>query len=282
MIAWLEALALAAVAALVAFCVGVAPDRAIEEALLRSGDLVRTPEQVVAAAWRGYALWAAGIAAMAVGRAIGARRVGALPAGGVLIPAVALATGLGLVVQVGYGDPLHAEGWPGERFADGILLGGVVSGLLLALRIDLGEWLDRAELPLVGGIVATFAALALFGTGPEGSSARITLGPVQPLELVKIAFVLFLAAYLGRRAPAIRWHRHAAWGGLLRIPRPRLLMPALGVLLVLFAGLFLVRDLGPTPRADASGSPGPAARGTRRGTARTRSSPAPTAGSGRG
>lgn len=237
-----EALALAVVAGLVAFGVTETADHTLDAV----GTLVRTPEQVLATAWRAYALWAVGIGAMAVGRAIGGRRPGGIRAAGALIPAVAAATGLGVIVQLGYGDPLHAADWPGERFADGVALGGLAAGLLLAVRFDIGEWLDRGERLWVGGIVATFLALALFGTGPAGSSARITLGPIQPLELVKVAFVLFLAAYLGRRAPAIRWHRHATWGGRLQIPRPRLLLPALGVLLVLFAGLFLVRDLGPT------------------------------------
>lgn len=246
MIALLEGLLLAVVASLVAWGVDLAPDRAVADALLRTGELVRTPEQVVAAAWRGYAIWALGIGAMAVGRTIGARRSGAISAGAALVPAVAAATGLGLVVQLGYGDPLHAAGWPGERFADGIGLGGVAAGLLLAARLDLGEWLDRSQRVLVGGIVVTLLALGLLGTGPAGSSARIALGPVQPIELVKLAFVLFLAACFGRGATTIRWHRHAAWGGLLEIPRLRLLLPAIAMLLILFAGLFLVRDLGPT------------------------------------
>ncbi|MEQ1506109.1 MAG: FtsW/RodA/SpoVE family cell cycle protein, partial [Myxococcota bacterium] len=233
---WIEGLALVAVVAAVALGVE-----------LRGGIAVRTPDQVVRDAWLGYALWALGIGAMVAGRAVGAWRVGGRSVGAApLIPAVAAATGLGLVVQLGYGDPIHALGWPGARYADGVALGGVVAGILLGSPIDLGEWIDRGQAAFVAGIVGTFAALASIGSGPEGSDARINLGPIQPLELVKVAFVLFLAGYLGRRATSVRWHRHAVWDDRLRIPRPRLLLPALAMLVVLFGGLFLVRDLGPT------------------------------------
>ncbi|MEQ1568295.1 MAG: FtsW/RodA/SpoVE family cell cycle protein [Myxococcota bacterium] len=246
MIAWLERLALAAIGAAVAWGVSIAPRHALAEAADRAGELARTPDQVLAASWQGFALWAAGVGLLALGRFVSVRRGAAIAAGAWLVPALALATGLGLVLQLGYGDPLHADGWPGERYADGVLLGGLVGGALLAARLDLGEWIERAQVALVVAIVGAFVALALFGSGPAGSDARIHLGPIQPLEGVKVAFVLFLAGTLGRRSSTIRWHRHHAWGGLLRMPRPRLLLPALAVLGVLFAGLFLVRDLGPT------------------------------------
>jgi cell division protein FtsW (lipid II flippase) len=246
LVPWVERAVLVILATLVGWGVSIAPHHALIEAATRDGALLRTPEQVVATGWRGYALWLVGIAALAVGKAFGSRRTGSIAAGSWLLPALACATGLGLVMQLGYGDPLHAAGWPGERYADAVLLGGVLGALLLAVRFDLGEVLQKAQVPLVVAIVGTFAALALFGRGPEGSDARILLGPVQPLEVVKVAFVLFLASYLGRRASQLRWHRHHAWGGRLRVPRPKLLLPALAVLVVLFLGLFLVRDLGPT------------------------------------
>lgn len=230
----------------VAYGVDRAVAAALAEAATRSGEIVRSPDDVVAAAWRSFASWGLGILALAVAQWFSSRRSGNIAGSSWLLPAMTIATGLGLVLQVGYGDPVHASGWPGERMGDGIALGGIFGALLLLLPLDLGEWIDRAQVALVGLIVGTFVLLAVAGSGPEGSDAKIHLGPVQPLEAVKLAFVLFLAGYLGRRASTVRWHRHAVFGGVLKILRPRLLFPALAMLLVLFLGLFWVRDLGPT------------------------------------
>jgi cell division protein FtsW (lipid II flippase) len=219
---------------------------ALAEAATRSGDVVRTPDEVVSAAWRSFGGWALGIGALAAAQWVSSRRTGTIGVASWLVPALAVVTGLGLVLQVGYGDPVHATGWPGERMGDGVALGGILGALLLLVPLDVGDWIERGQAVLVAGIVGTFLALAVVGTGPEGSDARIHLGPIQPLELVKLAFVTFLAGYLGRRASTVRWHRHAVMGGYLRILRPRLLIPALAMLVVLFAGLFWVRDLGPT------------------------------------
>ena len=74
-------------------------------------------------------------------------------------------------------------------------------------------------------VLLSFVALALFGTGPRGSGTRINLGPVQPIEAVKVAAVLFLASYLGERSGKLRFQRVRVLG--LLFPRPVLLVPAL-------------------------------------------------------
>src|SRR5690606_11198312 len=101
----------------------------------------------------------------------------------------------------------------------------------------------RARTPIAIAIGVIFAALAALGSGPAGSGTKINLGPLQPIELVKPLAILFLAVYLGGRAPKLRWHPRTLLG--LRWPRVELLVPALGILLAIVAGLYVIGDLGP-------------------------------------
>src|SRR5258707_2061338 len=58
-------------------------------------------------------------------------------------------------------------------------------------------------LPRVGGIGLS-VALIFFGSGPSGSDARVNLGPFQPVEVIKILLVFFLAGYFSKRWPLLR------------------------------------------------------------------------------
>jgi cell division protein FtsW (lipid II flippase) len=128
-------------------------------------------------------------------------------------------------------------------FAQGFLVGCLAAAAILVAPIDLAELAARARLPIAIAIGAIFAALAVAGSGPAGSGTRINLGPVQPIELVKPLAVAFLAAFLGARASKLRWQRRRFLG--LRWPRLDLLVPASLVLVMIFAGLYVIGDLGP-------------------------------------
>lgn len=195
-------------------------------------------------AQRGWMRFVGGLALIAFARVVSLRRAGRHIDVPWLLPAAAGAVGLGLCLQMGFGDPARAFR-VGPAFADGFLLASVCGALMLASPVDP----LRAVAPLRGllppAIVGTFVALRLFGHGTaEAPGSRIHLGPVQPLEAVKLAFVLFLAFYFGRRAAKLR-HQRARVLGVI-VPRPRLLIPSLVVLGLLFAGFLVVDDLGPT------------------------------------
>lgn len=128
-------------------------------------------------------------------------------------------------------------------FAEGFAIGAVVAALLLVVPAEPSTIVRRLRVPIALTIVGTFVALAIAGSGPPGSGTRINLGPVQPIEAVKLLCVSFLATYLGARASKLRWQRER-WLGL-RWPRPALLVPSLAVLVGIFAGLYVVGDLGP-------------------------------------
>lgn len=236
-----ELLLVCAIAAATAWGVGQAIDGALADAATRSGAWVRTVEQAVSEAHRGLFAYLGGVAAIAFARAMSARRdrptrIGAWG----LVPALVAAVSVGLVVQMGYGDPLRGPGWPGPTFGHGCGLGLGLAAIVTLLPWDPGRVAERTQGFLVAGIGLVFALLWAFGSGPEGSGTRINLGPMQPLELVKVGMVAFMAAYLGRRSPQLRWQR-----SVLGLPRVALLVPAVAAAVLLFGGLVVVRDLGP-------------------------------------
>src|SRR4029078_3466847 len=70
----------------------------------------------------------------------------------------------------------------------------------------------------------------------------INLGPIQPLEILKLVFVLYLALYFGRRAAQLRFQRDRSLG--VAFPRKRSLIPAVLILVLLFGAFVMVKDLG--------------------------------------
>ena len=199
---------------------------------------------LVHAAGETAALWfVGGVVLLAVVRAATSLRRGDHIRTPLLLPAAVAAAGLGLVVQLGYGNPFRAD-WPGPGFGQGVFYGCAVAAVLLAIPGDIGAWISRGRWIIGGGALALLVALALFGDAPGASGQRINLFGTQPIELVKVGAVLFAADALGRRAGKIRYQRVRA--GFLRLPRATLLLPALLALVGTWAGLFLVKDLGPT------------------------------------
>ncbi|MES2638193.1 MAG: FtsW/RodA/SpoVE family cell cycle protein [Myxococcota bacterium] len=218
---------------------------AIEGTLATAAARAQTGDAVlVRAAGDQAALWfAGGLVLLAVARGATGLRRGQHIRTPLLLPAVGAAAALGLVVQLGYGNPFRAD-WPGPGFAQGVFYGCLAAAAILAVPGDIGAWISRGRWVIGGGAVALLIALAIFGEAPGRSGQRINLFGTQPIELVKVGAVLFAADALGRRAGKIRFQRVRA--GFLRLPRATLLVPALVALLATWAGLFLVKDLGPT------------------------------------
>lgn len=189
------------------------------------------------------AWWLGGVLIIALARALATRRPGRHIAAFWMLPSALAATGLGLAVQLGYGNPFRAD-WPGPGFGMGVCLASVVAAVVVLFPWDPAALFRRGHIAIGASVVLLFAALALFGQAPGGSDQRINLGPVQPIEAVKILAVAFLAEELGRRYGKLRWQRGKL--GFLRFPRPRVLLPALATLVFTLAGLFLVKDFGPT------------------------------------
>ncbi len=86
-------------------------------------------------------------------------------------------------------------------------------------------------MPLLGAI-ALCALLIVFGGGPGRSGAKVNLGPVQPIEAIRLLLAFFLAGYFARRwellsgvrSSAIRGVRLPGW---LNLPRGEYVLPVL-------------------------------------------------------
>jgi cell division protein FtsW (lipid II flippase) len=240
----IELLVMAAFGALGWLGGSAAVQHALAKGAEAGGTEIRTAAEIQAQALRSSLYFAAGILALLVGRFVSARRGRVSIPSPFIMPATCAALAFGFALQMGYGDPLHRTLWPGLEFARGVALAGAVGALVLLFPRDPVEMTAPLHAVLPALIVLVFVALALFGSGTElAEDTKINLGGFQPLELVKLAFVLFLGHSLGRRAVKLRHQRDKILG--LTFPRKRLLVPAVLVFVVLFASFVLVNDLGP-------------------------------------
>ncbi len=169
-----------------------------------------------------------------------------------LLPAVFFLSGTGFLMMIRMRDPLR----------DALLLRdfaiGVGIGCVLALLASLPDY-ERSRLrrlayvPLLLSFVLSLF-LILFGSGPGLSDAKVNLrlGPVlfQPVELIKLLLLFFLAGFFADRWEFLRQLRQAP-GTLpgilrgLRVPMLRYAMPVVIAVCVAIAFFFLEKDLGP-------------------------------------
>ena len=205
--------------------------------------IVRGPDEFRSAFWRWAALFLAAFALVHLVWWLRGFRGDQL-----VLPAVLVLTGLGFMLMVSVRDPLR-DMLLFRTFAQGVVLGCV-----LMLAASLVDW-ERSPLrrmtflPLLAAVLLS-VLLITFGSGPGGSDAKVNLFGFQPVEVIKILVVLFLAGYFVERweflrelterrpglAPVARW---------LRIPKLEYVLPpilAIGVVLFFF---FLQKDLGP-------------------------------------
>jgi cell division protein FtsW (lipid II flippase) len=241
----IELLGLAGAALLAWFGGHAAIEGVLVKAQIYGGEEVRTVSEVHAAALTATLKFFGGIAALAVGRFVSLRRGHGNIDAPLLLPAAAAAAALGFGLQLGYGDPIHRTFWPGPDFAQGFLIASALATIILVLPRDPSEVFGVLQPLLPPLMAAAFVALSIWGEGTEfAPDTKINLFGVQPLELVKLLFVIFLAQYFGRRAAKLRHQRDRLLG--LEFPRYRLLVPALAVIVALFGAQIFVKDLGAT------------------------------------
>jgi cell division protein FtsW (lipid II flippase)/cell division protein FtsI/penicillin-binding protein 2 len=167
---------------------------------------------------------------------------------GLLLPAVHLLTAIGFAVLLSRPDPLR-DNLLFVRYSETIAVGlGLMTALSLLDLAALG-FMSLVYLPLLLALSLS-VVLIVFGSGPGNSSAKVNLGPVQPIEGIRLLLALFLAGYFGRRwellrevrAESIRDVRLPRW---MNLPRAEYVLPVLvgvGAALVFF---FFQKDLGP-------------------------------------
>jgi cell division protein FtsW (lipid II flippase) len=165
-----------------------------------------------------------------------------------LLAAVHLLTAIGFAVLVSRADPLR-DTLLFVRFTLGTLIG--LALLAVASTIDFrkkvfGE-LSYVPLAIAGALCVL---LIVFGNGPGGSGAKVNLGPVQPVEAIRLLLALFLAGYFASRWELLRnirtrTFRLVTLPPFLNVPRLEYVLPLVIGVAVSLGFFFLQKDLGP-------------------------------------
>ncbi|SPF49694.1 Penicillin-binding protein, transpeptidase [Candidatus Sulfopaludibacter sp. SbA4] len=164
-----------------------------------------------------------------------------------LLPAVLLLTGVGLVLMVSLRDPVRDN----MLFVD--FAQGVAGGCLLLAALSAVDFERLAGKLSYVPLLASFglsALLILFGHGPGTSDAKVNLLGFQPVEIIRLLLVFFLAGYFGSRWDVLRHAREtrsslAALTRRFDIPPVEYTLPALVSVALSLVFFFLQKDMGP-------------------------------------
>ncbi len=166
---------------------------------------------------------------------------------GALLPALLLLTGIGLILMVSLRDPLR-DSLLFVDFAQGVAAGCLL--LALASALDFERLLGRLSfVPLLASFVLS-ALLIVFGYGPGSSDAKVNLFGFQPVELIRILLILFLAGYFAARWDVLRHARErrpslARFNFLGGIPPLEYTLPVFACVGLSLLFFFLQKDMGP-------------------------------------
>ncbi len=149
-----------------------------------------------------------------------------------LLAAAQLLTALGFAAVLSRADPLR-DSLLFVRYTAGVLMGLGVMGALSLVDFRKTAFVKLSYIPLLGALLLS-VLLILFGHGPGRSGAKVNLGPVQPIEAIRLLLALFLAGYFARR-----------WELLRHTPRATYAAPVLAGVGAALTFFFLQRDLGP-------------------------------------
>jgi cell division protein FtsW (lipid II flippase) len=166
-----------------------------------------------------------------------------------LLLAVAhLLTAIGFAVLLSRPDPLR-DSLLFVRFAEGTVIGLLVMTALSLIEFGGARFVELSYLPLAGALSLS-VVLILFGSGPGSSHAKVNVGPLQPIEAIRLLLALFLAGYFARRwellralrSRVVREFRVPEW---INLPRAEYALPVLAGVGLALLFFFLQKDLGP-------------------------------------
>ena len=165
-----------------------------------------------------------------------------------LIAVAHLLTAIGFAVLLGRADPLR-DSLTFVRFAEGTVIGLVVMTAVSLVDFGPAGFVKLSYLPLITALSLS-GLLILFGSGPGTSNAKVNLGPVQPIEAIRLLLALFLAGLLARRWELLRELRstmlgQSRWTRWVNLPRGEYVFPVLAGVGLALLFFFLQKDLGP-------------------------------------
>jgi cell division protein FtsW (lipid II flippase) len=165
-----------------------------------------------------------------------------------LLTTVHLLTAIGFAVLLSRPDPLR-DNLLFVRYAETIALGLALMAALSLVDVAAMGFVSLSYLPLIAALSLS-VLLIIFGSGPGSSSAKVNLGPLQPIEGIRLLLALFLAGYFARRwellrdvrSDVIRDVRVPAW---INLPRVEYVLPVLVGVAAALMFFFFQKDLGP-------------------------------------
>jgi cell division protein FtsI/penicillin-binding protein 2/cell division protein FtsW (lipid II flippase) len=163
-----------------------------------------------------------------------------------LLPALQLLTSIGLILAVSLKDPLR-DTLEFRKFAWGVAAGCLLLLLPLLKPFASRDYSKLVYTPLIAAF-ALFALLVGFGSGPTGSDAKVNLGPFQPVEVIKVLLVFFMAGYFAKRWEWLRELHEPRVPQFLRwlhVPRFAHVLPVMCGVTGALAMFFWLKDLGP-------------------------------------
>ena len=164
-----------------------------------------------------------------------------------LLPVTLLLGGAGLILMVSLRDPLR-DNLLFADFAQGAVIGCVLLAALATL--DFRRLFGKLSfVPLIASFVFSLLLIA-FGSGPGTSDAKVNLLGFQPVEIIRLLLVFFLAGYFANNWDVLRHAREtrASLAALTRrfdIPPIEYVLPVAVCVALSIAFFFLQRDMGP-------------------------------------
>ena len=159
------------------------------------------------------------------------------------LPAILLLSGIGLILMISLRDPVR-DTLLFADFAQGVVAGTVLLALLSML--DFERLTGKLSfVPLIASFILSVLLVA-FGTGPGTSDAKVNLFGFQPVEIIRLLLVFFLAGYFATRWDVLR-HARETRPALARYQMPPVeyTLPVLFSVALSLGFFFLQKDMGP-------------------------------------
>jgi cell division protein FtsI/penicillin-binding protein 2/cell division protein FtsW (lipid II flippase) len=158
-----------------------------------------------------------------------------------------LLAGLGVAMLFSIKDPLRDQAVYAHH-AIGIAISALVFVICARLAPSARTRLKNYKYVWVLAAIALVALLLLFGRGPE--DVRLNLIFFQPVEIIKLLLVLFVASYLADRADLIAdvtppRRPPSRLAAMFAAPRSQDISPLLVMFVVALALFYVIKDLGP-------------------------------------
>jgi cell division protein FtsW (lipid II flippase) len=163
-----------------------------------------------------------------------------------LLAAAHLLTAIGFAVLLSRPDPLR-DSLLFVRYAETIALGLGLMAALARVNVAAMGFVSLSYLPLLAALSLS-VLLIFFGGGPGSSSAKVNLGPVQPIEAIRLLLALFLAGYFARRWELLREVRSETMRDVqlpswINLPRVEYVLPVLVGVAAALMFFFFQKDL---------------------------------------